>query len=269
MGWFSTLVNRPDAEFELGEVVDGDFVLVFEGRLVAGVDLLLERFEIDPGKERLARAGLGAGRNEPPLTGAVEVEGDALDAELTPQFQGLAGDDGIEQDTGAAQRLHTAVEHRIEAAGPLLGLGQLPGLGVADVFVGLAHPYENVLDGPFEGQPFEMLVEAVGQGQEGVAEAFVDGLEGTGGRYHPLAVALQHAQRSVEQIAEIVGQVGVDAFGDGELAEAGVEPEGHVAQQEVAKGVVAVLLLEIEGPHHVAEALAHLVGVAEPVGRGR
>ena len=42
------------------------------------------------------------------------------------------------------------------------------------------------------------------------------------------------------------------------LAEARVQPEGHLAQEEVAEGVVAVLVRELKGLHDIADGLGHL-----------
>src|SRR5262249_45417716 len=53
-------------------------------------------------------------------------------------------------------------------------------------------------------------------------------------------------RRARDEIAEVVGQVRVEPTDQRLLREIGVEPEDHLAQDEVAERVVAVLLLERE-----------------------
>ena len=80
-----------------------------------------------------------------------------------------------------------------------------------------------------------------------------------------LGEALRHVEGAAHQVAEVVGQVGVDPRDQGLLAEARVEAEDHVAQQEVAEGLEAVALAHDERRDHVAEGLRDLSVVHVPV----
>ncbi len=177
----------------------------------------------------------------------------------------LGRDHRVEQDAGATQRLEQGVEHGVEPARRRLVLGQLPRLGVGDVLVRLAHGLHHALQGAVELQLVELTRDSRRQLGERLAQVDVDRLHVDRGRHHAVAVAAEHAERAVEQVAEVVRQIGVDALGDGGLGEAGVEAVVHVAHQEVAERVVAVLPHQVERPHHVAQRLAHLPLVVEPV----
>src|SRR5213593_1316239 len=65
--------------------------------------------------------------------------------------------------------------------------------------------------------------------------------------------------------AEFTGEIGIQATHERYLAEVGVQAEGHLPQQEVAEGVEAVLVRELEGLHHVADGLGHLPAAIGPV----
>ena len=65
-------------------------------------------------------------------------------------------------------------------------------------------------------------------------------------RHHAAAVLGDHRQRALRQIAEIVGEIGVDAVDDRLMAVAAVLAERHFAQEEVAHLVEAVVLDERE-----------------------
>ena len=78
------------------------------------------------------------------------------------------------------------------------------------------------------------------------------------------------------QVAQVVGQVGVDAADEGLVGEVAVGAEGELPQQEVAQGVHPVALGQQVGVHHVALGLGHLApsSSSQPwpntrLGRGR
>src|SRR6266511_3557091 len=59
-----------------------------------------------------------------------------------------------------------------------------------------------------------------------------------------------------DQVAEVVRQIGVEPPDEGLLREVGVEAEDHLAQDEVAEGVVALLPLE----RHPLDQAPHRLG---------
>jgi hypothetical protein len=68
----------------------------------------------------------------------------------------------------------------------------------------------------------------------------VRGREGARLRHPALAVLGDHRQRTLREIAEIVGEIGVDALDDRLVAVVAVLPERHFAQEEVAHLIDAV-----------------------------
>ena len=73
--------------------------------------------------------------------------------------------------------------------------------------------------------------------------------------HHAVVQVHDQGRRARDEIAEIVREVRVEPADQGLLREVGVEPEDHLAQDEVAERVVAVLLLERERLDQVADGL--------------
>ena len=78
------------------------------------------------------------------------------------------------------------------------------------------------------------------------------------------AVLVHHAERAVEQVAEIVGQLGVVAADERLVGEVAVGAERHLAQQVVAERVDADVVGQLERIDDVAERLGHLLAVDGP-----
>ena len=74
-------------------------------------------------------------------------------------------------------------------------------------------------------------------------------------------VLLAHGHGAAEQVAQVVGQVAVDAVDQGLVGEHAVVAEGDLTQQEVADGVHAVAVAQDHGVHDVAHGLGHLAAV--------
>ena len=82
-------------------------------------------------------------------------------------------------------------------------------------------------------------------------------------RHDPVEVLVDHRQRPLRQVAQLVGQVGVDPADDRLLAVAAVLAERHLAQQEVAHLVDTELVDQRDRVDHVADRLAHLLAAVE------
>ena len=82
-------------------------------------------------------------------------------------------------------------------------------------------------------------------------------------RQHAAELLGDHRQRALRQIAEIVGEIGIDARDDGLVVVVAVLPERHLAQEEIAHLIDAVLIGEIEGIDDVADRLRHLLAAVE------
>ena len=74
-------------------------------------------------------------------------------------------------------------------------------------------------------------------------------------------VLFHHGHGAADQIAQIVGQIGVDAVQQRFVAELAVAAEGHLSHEEVADGIAAVAVAQHHGVHHVAQRLGHLLAV--------
>ena len=74
-------------------------------------------------------------------------------------------------------------------------------------------------------------------------------------------VLLAHGDGAAEQIAQVVGQIAVDAGDEGFVGEHAVVAERDLTQQEVADGVHAVAVAQDHRVHHVAHGLGHLAAV--------
>ena len=72
-----------------------------------------------------------------------------------------------------------------------------------------------------------------------------------------------HRQRTLRQIAEIVGEIGIDTRDDGLVVVAAVLTERHFAHEEIAHLIDAVLRRHGEGIDDVADRLRHLLAAVE------
>ena len=176
----------------------------------------------------------------------------------------------------------------------LLGLvlGQCPGLVLVDILVGPADELEHLHQGVLEGVVLHLRLvaapQAGGQGDElhvvlpGVVLRKVHGevhlTLGLGHHARQLRlvpggaavlrqalaeVLTHHGGGAADQVAQVVGQVGVDAADEGLVGEVAVGAEGELPQQEVAQGVHPVALGQQIGVHHIALGLAHLAAVQQ------
>ena len=83
--------------------------------------------------------------------------------------------------------------------------------------------------------------------------------------HHAVLVLGGHGQHAAEQVAEIIGEVGVDTGDKGIVIEVGVGAEVHLGEHEVAEGIGAEELNHALRMDDVAEALGHLGVAHEPV----
>ena len=155
---------------------------------------------------------------------------------------------------------------RVESR-PLCGvLGQLPGRGRIDVAVQRADEFpdgaERLLEREVRHLALDPRVRAC------AASAWTCWSSAVAGPGRPSRMAPNlddQGRRPAREVAEVVGEVGVETADEGLLAEVGVEAEGHLAQEEVAEGVVAVLVRELKGLDDVADRLGHLPAAERPV----
>jgi hypothetical protein len=77
------------------------------------------------------------------------------------------------------------------------------------------------------------------------------------------AVLRDHRQRALRKIAEVVGEIRIDAVDDRLVRIVAVLAERHLAQEEVAQLIDAVGIGQCEGVDHVADRLRHLLALVE------
>ena len=63
----------------------------------------------------------------------------------------------------------------------------------------------------------------------------------------------RHGKHAAEQVAEVVGKVGIDAAYKGIFAKAGVRTKVHFAQQKIAEGVRPETLGHVARFHNIAK----------------
>ena len=185
-------------------------------------------------------------------------------AQLRPDLLGRLGHHGSQHQRGQLQLLSQQRQHRVETRGKRLVLAQLPGHRLVDVFVGASDHAPQRLERVVElivvhelaifGELFERLRFHF------VVERFVRSRRG----HHAAAILLDHRHRAAEQIAQVVGKVGVDALHQRQLREVAVEAKRHLAEQEVAEHVAAIERDHLVRIDDVALRLGHLLAVARP-----
>ena len=87
--------------------------------------------------------------------------------------------------------------------------------------------------------------------------------ECAGLRHGTVAVLGDHRQGALRQVAEVVGEIGVDPVDDRLVGVVAVLAERDLAQEEVAQLVDAVGIGERERIDHVADRLRHLLAAVE------
>ena len=83
------------------------------------------------------------------------------------------------------------------------------------------------------------------------------------GRKNAVQILEDHRQRALGEVAEAVGQLGIDPVDDRLGAVAAVLPEGDFAQQEIAQRVDPEALRQLQRVDDIADALRHLLAAAE------
>ena len=90
------------------------------------------------------------------------------------------------------------------------------------------------------------------------------GLRQRAGRRHgTVAVLGDHRQGALRQVAEVVGQIGIDPVDDRLVRVIAVLAERHLAHEEIAQLVDAVGVGQRERIDHVADRLRHLLAAVE------
>ena len=221
------------------------------GDLLRHVDAREQRFALVHGVAAADHAGRLLAQQ------AVQLVG--VDAELLGHLGRGVGQVGLQQRGDQLQRAAQVEQHLVEPRPVGLVLGQHPGRGLVDVLVGALHQLKDVGQRGGHIQRLHVGVHAGGQVGHQAGQRFVDGRV----LHRAAEVFLTHRDRAGEQVAQVVGQVGVDAVDQRFVGERAVVAERHFAQQEVAHGVHAVAVAQLDGVDDVALRFAHLAAAQQ------
>ena len=154
-------------------------------------------------------------------------------------------------------------QHLVEARGLRRIFGQFPRCGTLHEPVGRGDQLPRGLKRAVHLAAFHRDVETPRRlGAERFQRHGVFGLVGRRGGQRSPAVAASHTDRAVDQVPEVVGQIGMVTGAQAFLVEIGVLTGGNVAHQVVTKRFRPVAVGQRVGIDHIARALAHF-GPAE------
>ena len=144
-------------------------------------------------------------------------------------------------------------------------LFELPGLRVGEIAVRLGDGVEDGADVEVDEEalhvPARLAQERVGAREHRQIFRRRRGFTRVG--YAALAVLRDHGERALCQIADIVGEIGVEAAYDRFVRIAAVLPERDLAQEKIADRVKAVGRDETGRAHDIADRLRHLLAAVE------
>ncbi len=172
----------------------------------------------------------------------------------------------LQHDGDNTDDLRKDIQDRLQAS-DRAALGQLPRRLRLNVAVGMADQREDHFQRVREIEDLHGVVDLLSQCQRLLSERLIIHRAAHRSRHRnaALRVPLDHRQRAVDQIAQVVGQVRVQPHQDRVLGKRAVLPERHLAQEEVAVDVGGIRLMLQELPdddgrvHNVAQRLRHLL----------
>ena len=136
-----------------------------------------------------------------------------------------------------------------------VALGQGPGCGFVDVLVGHAYQLPDGVERLVKGDVRHGRVNPPDRFQRRVAQPPVNILHGRRRGDAAAEVFGGHGQGAAEQVAEIVGQLAVDAVNEGLVGKVGVQAEGSFPEEEEADRVGPIAGDQAVGLHHIVERL--------------
>ncbi len=140
--------------------------------------------------------------------------------------------------------------------------GQLPGRRVINIFVGAGYKTPYRFDGVIDFQLIHMFLIRNQCGFCQFDQIRIH-IQGYGRAVFQFAVVIffHHADRTVQQVAQIVGQVCVDTVDESVAAEVTVTAQIDFPQQEITDCVCSEFVNQAVWVNHVADGLAHLGAV--------
>lgn len=183
---------------------------------------------------------------------------------MAEDFFGGQWEDGAEKEGEVGAGFGGVGEDFSDARHFCFVLFEFPGCGALEVAVAVG---DVVVDG-LEGFGDFAIVHggAVGGGGilEGLAEGDVFGVIGVGGTDGGVAEALGHVDGPVEEVAEVVCELGVEDHDEAFDVEVAVLAGADVAAEVVAEGFGSELVGEFVGVDDVAEGFRHFIAADVP-----
>ena len=230
-------------------------------RLLHGVELGKCFIHVDTGEQVLALADLRARRQHAPHVGVVPAAAGLVRAQLGEYLIAGVGHDRQQQGRADADGLQQVVQHGGQALALVLILAQRPGGRLVDILVGPVDDLEHLVQSVLQLQLVHLRLIAVTQRAGHLLQLAV--LRSVLPLYGQLAaeVLFRHAGGAADQVAQLVGQVGVDGADQQLVAEVAVAAEGERPQQEEPQGVHAEHLGQGVGIDDIALGLGHFAAV--------
>ena len=195
--------------------------------------------------------------------------------QLSGDIRGRAGHKGLQQGCADGNGFHQVVQNGGQAVLLRLVLGQNPGLRLVDILVAALEEGENFRHGVRHAQVLHLRRRLRVRSGDHRLQVLIHGLRRALIADHAAEILVAHGNGAVHQIAQGVGQIGIDPVCQKLPADHAVVFKGHLMQHEVAHRVHTEEIHQIVRVHHVSLRLAHLAvalqkpGMAENLLRQR
>ncbi len=230
-------------------------------RLLQSVQLGQRVLHVDAREQVLALADLRVRGQHAPLGGLLPGVQLLADAQLGKDLAAALRHDGLQKGGADADALQQVIQHGGQAGALALVLAQCPGRGLVDILVGTVDDLEYLVQPVLQLELVHLRLVLIPQGAHGLLQLAVLRRVLPLGGQHAAEILLHHAGGAADQVAQLVGKVGVDGADEQFVGEVAVRAEGERPQQEEPQRVHAEHLGQGVGIDHVALGLGHLAAV--------
>ena len=150
-------------------------------------------------------------------------------ADLREGLHTAVGHEGQQKCDGDAQRLKQVIQYRSQARALALVLGENPGRRLVNILVGALHNLKNSDQCSGYIQSIHGGIHLAGQGGSQAFQLIVQGIGLAVGAHSTAKVLFAHSDRTGQQVAQVVGQVGIDAVDQGFIGESTIVAERNFA----------------------------------------
>ena len=246
--------------FHVGLQLDGGQSGLLLG-LLHGVQLRQRLFRVHTGEQVLTLGHLRLGGQGAPDIGLLPSVILGGSADLHEDLVAALRHHGGQQSSADADGLQQVIEDGGQTGALGLVLAQHPGRGLVDILVGAVNDLEHLVQTVLELQFLHLGLVPVAETADRGLQIVVLRRVLTVGRQLAAEVLLHHAGGAADQIAQLVGKVGVDGGDQQLVGEVAVGAEGEGAQQEEPQGIHAEHLGQGIGVDNIALGLGHFAAV--------